>query len=88
MDLKTATDLTDPLLSMFALRHSVNGYIQVFRGSKLLLTSEMENAYRDYQKHFPIVERLLVQGFLSDRNRVGYRPSKRLIRHHCISSFR
>lgn len=44
------------LLNMFAYRHSVNNYLQVFRGNRLLQTSETENAYRDYAKHFPIVE--------------------------------
>jgi len=40
------------MLILFAEKHSVNNYIQVFRGNKLLLTSETENAYRDYIKHF------------------------------------
>ena len=41
------------LLILFAEKHSVNHYLQVFRGNKLLLTSETENAYRDYVKRFP-----------------------------------
>jgi len=40
------------LLAYFAYRYSVNNYIQVSRGNKLLLTSETENAYREYVKHF------------------------------------
>jgi hypothetical protein len=40
------------LLILFAEKHSVNNYLQVFRGNRLLLTSETENAYRDYVKHF------------------------------------
>jgi hypothetical protein len=40
------------LLNMFAYQHSVNNYLQVFRGNRLLQTSEPENAYRDYIKNF------------------------------------
>jgi hypothetical protein len=38
------------LLSAFAVLHSLNGYIQVWRGNKLLLTSERENALRQWVK--------------------------------------
>ena len=38
------------LLSMFAVKHSFNGYIQVFRGSKRLITSNMQSAFKDYMK--------------------------------------
>jgi len=44
------------LLILFAEKHIINHYLQCFRGNKLLLTSETENAYRDYIKNFPIAE--------------------------------
>jgi len=44
----------DELLIAFANKYSVNNYLQVFRGNKLLLSSEFENSYRDYLKHFPM----------------------------------
>ncbi len=36
------------LLGMFALKFSIDNYIQLFRGNKLLITSEPENALKSY----------------------------------------
>jgi hypothetical protein len=38
------------LLSYLLIAIPLNNYIQVFRGNKLLLTSEPENATRDHMK--------------------------------------
>ena len=41
------------LAHIFANKYSVNGYLQVWRGTQLIRTSENENALRDYRKHTP-----------------------------------
>jgi hypothetical protein len=38
------------LALLFANKHSVDGYLQLWRGNKLIQTSEAENALRDYIK--------------------------------------
>lgn len=44
------------LLRNFALKYSLNGYIQAWRGNKLLLTSERENALKVYLKKENLLE--------------------------------
>ena len=39
------------LLTVFASRYSYDGYLQVYRGNRILQTSEPTNAIRDYMKH-------------------------------------
>jgi len=48
------------LLSAFANKYSINGYLQVWRGNKLLSTSEPENALKDYLKQFPLAQTVSV----------------------------
>ena len=43
------------LLSSFLSKHSMyTGDYNVWRGNKLLLTSNMKSAWRDYKKNFPL----------------------------------
>ena len=44
------------LLIMFANKYSVEGYLQHYRGNKLLSTSELKNALKDYLKHYPLAQ--------------------------------
>lgn len=40
------------MLIMFANRNSINGYLQVWKGNKLILTSDTESALKAYRKDF------------------------------------
>ena len=44
------------LLCAFANKYSIGGYMQVWRGNQLLQTSEIENAWKDYQKQYPVAQ--------------------------------